>query len=209
MAEQILAHALSTIARVKDRLTITSANHDTEFERLINSVTDFIESQTNRRFLETTHTEIHSFGYAGPDMIFLKQFPVQSVTSVKWRQGLFDNPNYSLVPTTDWVLRNDGLEGIIKVERGWLYEGENVAQVVYLAGYKINFANAGDNSTHTLPADLTDLCERLVVRIFKRRENEGKDSTTSAQGSSVNYMDGFTDEDQLTLDKYRANPIIV
>ena len=60
-----------------------------------------------------------------------------------------------------------------------------MARVSYVAGYLIDFANAGDITKHTLPYDLTELCERLVTRWFKRREAEGKDSDGFNGGLTV------------------------
>jgi hypothetical protein len=50
MPEQIAPYSLTTRQRAKDRLGITSADFDTLLDRLISAATDFIESQTNRRF---------------------------------------------------------------------------------------------------------------------------------------------------------------
>lgn len=208
MAEVLPANALTTVARIKAKLTITESGHDAIFLRMIASFSDFIESQCNRKFLKQTHTETLSFSYDDPDMVFLKYRPVASITSFQWRQGLFDAPNYTDIPTTDYVLMNDGKTGIVKVEGGWLREGTNVAQIVYLAGYLISFDDLGDLDKHNLPGDITDLCERLVTRVFKRREDEGKEHSilVSQGGGRTKWLKDFQAEDQLTLDKYIINP---
>ncbi len=208
MAEQLPSYALTTVARIKARLSITASTFDDLFLRMIASASDFIEGQCNRRFKQTSHTEIKSFRIVRPDMIFLKQRPVVSITSLKYRVGLFNDPNYTAIPATDFTLLNDGKEGIIKVEGGWLFEGANVAQVVYLAGYLIDFDNLGDESKHNLPGDITDLCERLVIKVFKRREDEGKDSVSlSIQGGgTTKWLKELTEDDKLTLEKHIINP---
>lgn len=211
MAEELLAYALTTVARVKNRLGITADSHDTLIEEIINGVTDFIESQTNRKFKETTHTEIHSYNYDRPDTIFLKNRPVSSVTSVKYRQGLFNVPNYTDISATDWILQNNGNEGIIQIAGGWLYRGTNVVQVVYIAGYKINFTNAGDDDTHTLPADITELCEKLVSKAYNKRDNEGKESisVSATGGGTTRYLKELTEDEKATLVKYTIVPAFV
>lgn len=205
MAEAILAYALTTAARVKTRLTITVNNHDTPLLYLINSVTDFIEGECNRRFKETTYTnEVYS--PQGGRFIILKQSPVSSVSSVQYRAGLKSNPTWTDFNADDWELMEDGQSGMIEA-RGLLH-GTNLFRVTYVAGYKINFTNYGDNNTHTLPADLTDLCERLVVRWFKRRESGGKQSE-GLQGGSINWKDELDSEDKVTIARYKRIPNFV
>ncbi len=205
MAEVILAYALTTVARVKTRLTITVNNHDTPLLYLINSVTDFIEGECNRRFKETTYTnEVYS--PQGGHFIVLKQSPVSSVASVQYRAGLKSNPSWTDFNADDWELMEDGQSGMI--EAHGLLHGTNLFRVTYVAGYKINFTNYGDNNTHTLPADVTDLCERLVVRWFKRRESGGKQSE-GLQGGSINWKDELDSEDKATLARYKRIPNFV
>ncbi|HTV14749.1 MAG TPA: hypothetical protein VME68_08545 [Acidobacteriaceae bacterium] len=44
------------------------------------------------------------------------------------------------------------------------------------AAFPVDWQNTGNGSTHQLPADLTNLCENLVVRIYKRKLRDGKAS---------------------------------
>lgn len=62
---------------------------------------------------------------------------------------------------------------------------------------------ATDGGDVTLPADLVEVCEEAVTRIFKRRESEGRSSETF-QESSINWNKSvFTDEDLRTIRNYR------
>lgn len=55
----------------------------------------------------------------------------------------------------------------------------------------------------SLPADLVEVCEKAVVKTYKRREGEGKSSETF-QESSINWeKDVFTEEDRATIRNYR------
>jgi hypothetical protein len=61
-------------------------------------------------------------------------------------------------------------------------------------------SDAGDV---TLPADIVEVCEQAVVRIFKRRESEGK-SSEGFQESTITWAKNvFTDEDLATIRNYR------
>ena len=202
MAESLLSYALTTVARVKARLTITVSAHDTILLYLINSVTDFIEGECNRRFKETTYTnEVYSIPNAGNGFLVLKQSPVSAVSSLQFRAGLKSNPNWTEFVTDTWELMEDGAPGIIQIY-GAFIQGLNSVRATYTAGYKINFSNYGDLTTHTLPADLTDLAERLVVKSFKRRESEGKEREVMANSMTI-WKDLLGPEDWDTINKYR------
>ena len=202
MAESIFSYALTTVARVKTRLSIDSTGFDTLLLYIINSVTDFIESECNRRFKETTYTnEIYSITNDGNGFLVLKQTPVSAVSSLQFRAGLKSNSNWTDFVSDDWELMEDGSSGIIQIY-GALIQGLNSVRATYTAGYKINFANYGDNSTHTLPADVSDLAERMVVKLFKRREAEGKQREDFNSGSVI-WKEILSPEDGMTLTRYR------
>lgn len=63
--------------------------------------------------------------------------------------------------------------------------------------------NAAEDADYYLPADLVEVCEEAVVRMFKRRQSEGRSSETF-QESSINWNKNvFTDEDVATIKNYR------
>lgn len=67
--------------------------------------------------------------------------------------------------------------------------------------YKATPADSG--SDPTLPMEIVDLCERVVIALFKRRESEGK-SSESFQESSIQWRASlFTKEDLATIKNYR------
>ncbi|MCR2833481.1 hypothetical protein [Parerythrobacter lacustris] len=63
--------------------------------------------------------------------------------------------------------------------------------------------NAAEDSDLYLPADLTEMCEEAVVRIFKRRDSEGRLSETFQESSITWSRSIFTDEDLRTIRNYR------
>src|SRR5262245_33928484 len=72
--------ALDTLANVKAALMITSTADDAVLARIMETAEAFIEEHTGRTFNGGTFTEDHS---GGQRMLFLRNFPVESVTSVK------------------------------------------------------------------------------------------------------------------------------
>lgn len=197
----ILTYALTTLARVKTRLSITGTGNDALLTELISAATDFIQGECNRFFKETVYAnEIYSVYGADPKHVFLKQAPVSALTSAQYRAGLPSTPNWTNFIADDYELLEDGKSGIIRVYS--LPRGANVARFTYTAGYKIDFASIGNSALHTLPVDLSDLCERLAVKLFKRRESEGKQSE-AFEGGNVTWQGLLNEEDKLTINRYK------
>lgn len=202
MPEKIFDYGITTVERVKNRLTITGAGNDTVLIRMINAVCDFVEGETQRRFKKTTYTnEVYSVYNEKQEFLFLKNYPVSSLASLQYRAGTPSNPSWTNYIADNYELIEDGKTGMVKIYGG-ITEGVNKIRATYDAGYLIDFANAGDITKHTLPADLTDLAERLVIRIWKRRESEGKTSE-GAQGDSIAWKDELGAEDKMILERYK------
>lgn len=211
MSEKIFAYALTTLERVKDRAVITENGFDILLSRLINSATDYVESQTGQRFKETTYTNELYSPEANQKYLTLKHAPVSSITSIYYGVGTPSNKNWTAFGADDYELVDDGKSGLVRMHAG-LPQGVNTIRATYVAGYKIAFGAAGDagdaSPTHTLPADLTDLCERLIIRWFKRRENAGK-SQESFEGSNTTWKDLLDSEDIETINRYKRMPVFV
>ncbi len=197
-----VAHALTSFQRVKDRLGITVVGFDALLERMIDASTDMIESYCVRRFKETAYSnELVGVESDGGHMAMLKQAPVTVLTSVQYRAGTPDNPSWTSYLASEFELVGDGTSGLVRIYGG-VPRGTNNIRISYTAGYKINFASPYDPAQHTLPFDLSDLCERLVVKAFKKRESAGK-QTESAGEASTSWMQSFETEELAALDRYR------
>lgn len=204
---ELALHALTSLDRVKDKLGLTKTGHDAVLERQISAVTDFIESECNRRFEEATYTnEIYSVYRDRQKYLLLKQYPITTLTSIKYRIGPFSAPNWTAFLRDDYDILEDGKSGMIYVSG--LSKGPNMVSVTYVAGYKIDFTNSTDATKHTLPADLSDLCERLVIKWFKKRESWGT-SSQGITGDNINWKDLLEHEDLRTLAKYTRLPELI
>lgn len=207
MAEIIYTKALTTVARIKDRLGLTNTNNDTLLLRVINGVTDQIEGYCGRKFLRATYTEIRSIQPGEIAFLVLKNAPVASITSFEYNSGLIASPTWSAFPSESYALSEDGESGIIELTQILPNGIPNSVRVVYVAGYLIDWSNAGA-STHTLPADLTEVAEQLVTRYFKRRENEGKQNE-SFNGASISYLTDLTEEQKEVLNRYKRTNLFL
>lgn len=207
MADIIYPHALTTVARVKSRLGITVSTFDTLMISLINAATDRIEGECNRRFLRTTYTnQIYSVPERGMKYLSLEQIPVVSITGIDYKAGTPASPSYTALIADQYELMSNGASGMVRIYETLPY-GVNALRVTYVAGYLIDFATYGA-STHTLPADITELCERMVVKAFKRRDNVGK-STESFEGSTVTWSKDLDEDEKQTLADYKRLPAFV
>jgi len=176
--------ALTTLAKVKLFLGISGSAQDSLLEELINYSSSFIEGVCGgRRFLETEYTEL----YDAPngDKLFLNQYPITELISLKYRDGNIASPTYTDFNANDYV--KYFAEGYIKfyVNYKLVGGGEQLIKMNYKAGYLIDFANEFE-ATHTLPNDLTMLSNQLVGLMFNQRTSGGVKSETT-EGQSVTY----------------------
>ena len=211
--ETVYPYALSTLARVKDRLQIAQPDLDSVLTRMINAATDYIERQCGKtglekapndgHFISKTYTnEVYSVRGAKQIYLPLRNAPVSVLTSFQWRAGTPTNPNWTDFIPDQFELLEEGTTGIVRVYGVMPRLYSNMLRATYTAGYLIDWQNAGNGSTHTLPADLTNLCENLVVRIFKRRQLDGK-ASEAIQGATTAWKDKLDAFDQDVINNYR------
>jgi len=208
MAEKVVGYALTTKNRIKDRLQLTTAQHDVLLDRLVSAITDYIEAECSRRFKSTPYAnEVYSVYGERQEFVLLKQAPVTTLTSAQYRAGTPSNPSWTGYTADEFELAEDGKSGIVKIY-GRAPKGTNTLRFTYTAGYLIDFDNVGDTTKHTLPLDLSDLAERLAVKLFKKRDAEGK-ATESYEGGSVTWNELLDEVDRQILARYRRLPAFV
>jgi hypothetical protein len=129
-------------------------------------------------------------------------FEVSGLISFQWRSGTPSNPNWTSFIQDQFELDQQGRSGIIRVYGSIPGLYNNMIRATYVAGYPVNFDNAGDGATHQLPADLTNLCENLVVRVFQRRQLAGNASENIA-GATTSWRDKLDAFDLNVIQNYR------
>lgn len=207
-AYAVYPHALTNVARVKNRLAITANTLDNLIGTLVNAATDFIEGETNRRFKrEAITSEVHSIHSRSAEFLLTKRAPIVSIASIEYSTGIGTNKTWVTLSDTTYEVLEDGKSGMVKIYGG-LPAGVNQVRISYTAGYLIDFTTYGTVATHNLPADLTDLAERLVTRFLKRREAEGK-SSEGFNGSSISWQKDLDALDQQIMARYKRLPEFV
>lgn len=194
-----VSYALTTTAKVKAHLGISVSTYDTVIDTIVNWTTDFIEGYVGKRFKETTYTQEEYDG--GVHCLFLKNYPVTTLSAFEYAQGLPSSPTWTAFSANDYKLY--GNEGYIKSLAGTFANGSRNLRATYTAGYKIDFANEL-TSTHTLPFDVTMVATQLSAKIFDKRFSEGK-SSENVEGQSINWMSELTPEQKSVLGKYQKN----
>ena len=205
---------MSTVQRCKDILDIRDVTLDPVIMRMINAASDFIQAACNgRRFLRQTYTnEVYSASNTKQKYLILRQCPVYSLTSFQYRAGPPSAPNWTSFITDQFEMINPQTDiagvtywpsGIIRIYGYIPMLYNNMTRVTYTAGYLIDFDNAGDVTKHTLPADLSRLCDNLVVRWLKRRDFAGMNAKT-LDASTINWRDKMDQDDQDIIGQYRV-----
>ncbi len=125
---------------------------------------------------------------------------VNGLYQFQWRAGTVSNPFWTNFIVDQYELEEDGKSGIIRVYGG-MPHGSNMVRVSYVAGYLIDFTNVGDITKHNLPFDLSAAAERLVAKMYYRRQKIALKSETF-QGATINWATVMDDQDKQTLDNY-------
>ncbi len=177
---------LTTKEKVKEYLDITFSitKYDAVITTLIANVSAWVEKFTGRKFDQTTITEYFD---GGDSEIFLSNFPVISITSVKNNAGTQQTPNWQSVSAEQYT--GYFKEGRIK-SNSFFPTGSRNIEVVYVSGYV------------TIPDDLELLGKSLVANLFNKRKAQGK-SQERLGDALIAWNNELTQEQKDILSSYR------
>jgi hypothetical protein len=129
-------------------------------------------------------------------------FEISGLISFQWRAGTPSNPNWTSFITDQFELEGQGRSGIVRVYGAMPRLYSNMLRATYVAGFPIDWQKAGNGSTHQLPADLTNTCDNIVERVFKRLKTAGKTGETIA-GASISWKDALDAIDKDVINNYK------
>jgi hypothetical protein len=292
--EKVLPYALTTVARVRDRLQITNNDSDAVLTRIINSVTDNIERMCGLPGIEAYPNDVHfvqklyvneiyTISGKRQEKVLLRGSPVLNATvtatttansatinspallnllpqslmtqvanliapanyvyglliqgagipiltyivsgdgagnftlsnavtgsgtnvvievsgllSYQWRSGTPSNPTWTPFIQDQSEIIEQGRAGIIRTYGQLPFIYSNMLRATYIAGFPVDWQNAGNGATHRLPADLTNTCENIVVRTFKRLKLAGQ-ASESIQGATLAWRNDYDAEDKQVI----------
>lgn len=193
---------------------------DTVLTRLINWATNYINNECGRTsFVQQTYVnDTYSIDTPRQSFVILRNTPVFPasdgihVTNFQWRAGTPSNPNWTDFIPDQYELvnpRTDPISGLIWYPSGMIRVYgvlpriySNMIRATYVGGYPVNWANPEDHNTHWLPGDITNVCENLAVRRFKRRQLAGQNSL-ALEGATSSWRNEIDAEDIDVLNQYK------
>jgi hypothetical protein len=209
----ISANAAASGAGIALVITDQTVAYDTVLIRMINAVTNYIHNECGvASFVRQTYVNDTYSIDSRQNTLILRNTPVFSISSLQFRSGTPSNPSWTDFIADQYELinpRTDPVSGLVWYPSGMVRVygvlptlSSNMIRASYVAGYPVDWANAGNGTTHMLPADLTGLSEDLVVRRFKRRQLGGQ-SSHSLEGATTSWRNEVDAEDLDVLAQYR------
>jgi hypothetical protein len=166
---------LTTLALVRQRLSIPTADtsRDALITQLIAEISDQVEVETGREFIEASRTEYYDG--SGREVLLLRQGPLVSITSVSSIEYGDDGAGNQTETATivkpserfSGGLRSEGDNGRawIRLRSGFFVPGQRNYKVVYVAGFS--------TSTAALPAAIVHKATTDVAVEYYLREAAG------------------------------------
>lgn len=158
---------LITLAEYKAYEGITNPNQDTEITAIIPKVSELVKNYCRRSFIDyIDETKVELF--TGGDVLYLKEFPVASISSIEVSTD-YGKTYSSLVEYTDWALDkiNDAIVPLNTLK--------TFPELVN--GYRISYTGGFE----TIPEDLKLAVMDLLTYYMK---NDGAIHSPKAPGSN-------------------------
>lgn len=190
---QSLEYSIITLAELKTYLDIEDTVDDDRLEQIIIAVTDFFETECNRKFASRDFTEYYN-GDSGNEL-FLNNYPVNSeadeiqiATSISVPRDYTDN-----IISGDYILIESKI-GLVHLISDYFPKGPQTIKVIYNAGYD------------TIPYDLKRAALELGALMWSKEKNRTDlVSTYSIQGSNITIQadKAFNKFCESVIEKYR------
>jgi len=199
------AYVLTTVARLKAFIGVSDSTYDSVFETIIDSVTDFIEGETGRRFKKTAYTDSIVNSEGGRELL-LPQWPVisgETFTLYYRNSGVYGGNVWKEVSSNDY--RIDESAGLLHAN-GAFYKGFQNYKILFTAGY--DFENVAEPLITLASVGLSDLemvVWKLANRAFNDRKSSGNISKMKLYNYDVTYSKEAYNDDEIkqVLAKYK------
>ena len=179
-----MAVPLTTIAKVKLQLGITTSDFDALLTQLVNNVSAWIEGQIGRTIGETAYADDIYDGTRAKD-IFLRNWPVTDFTSAEFNAGTLAVPVWQAFDINSYIVYRE--QGIVH----------------FVAGppiWKQNLRFAYDAGFDPIPADLEQLATDMVAQTYNARSAGGK-KAESVEGASITWAGADAGESELSAEQ--------
>ena len=201
----IKAYALTTVQRAADFLglgtIVSNSTNDKRLQRLIDSVTDFIEHHIGYRVKQTTYSN-EEYDTEKGSTLLLDKFPISTFTNLQRRSSALNDDNWETVDSNLYHVDNDS--GIITGAGGWLFARTIKGyRVNYTAGF--NFDNTATFLQDTEGSDLELAAWLLISTLFSRGKGGVGIKSESIGDYRVVYAKSLMENEdiQALLDKFK------
>jgi hypothetical protein len=195
-------YALVSVAELKDVLSIGSDNtgQDAVLEAVAQRASEAVESYCQRQFVvRSAYTEFHSLD-ANTPALFLRQYPIATITSVKegaWVAGTW-TAALTLTAGTDYLAASASGR-LQRLSGGGLscwQSGLESVQVVYTAGYA---------NTAAVPGALKEVALGLAARKYSQIRRGG-DFSAQTVSDGLGSVSRFLPAELLKMEKEQLSP---
>lgn len=173
MPVTLAANALTTLAAVKDALSVTDSAFDDRITRLINGASDSIGKYCGGRIFGRVVDRVERVAGYGTELIHLEVTPVESITSIVVREQTLDPSEYAIRDPETGSIWRDGawpwtapLELSASPHRAAGLE-ERAIVVTYTGGYALAGVSRTPG-TYPQPYDLEEACISLAVYRYRK-----------------------------------------
>ena len=214
---ELVTYALVSLDNTKTFLNVSNNTQDEKIKMLINMATDYIESQTGRRFTSTVHTN-ETFDGTGTRQLNLKSFPLVSFTKLEINNTANNSDSWTTIDSDNyWV----DLETGIVTKTSSFTDFSDTGDEEVLSDTPFQRGKSKYRSTYTsgysiVPYDLQFATMTIVGQLMASSAGGGGSIKSESLGDhSVTYQDiteingggnGGILED--VLSKYRDIPLV-
>lgn len=181
-------YALTSVARLKEFMGITTNTHDTILERIIDSMTEYVEQYCDRRFRLTSYNN-EEYNGSGSSQLLLRNYPINTFTTLEKRDTVKNENNWTAFETEDFFVDTDiGIITLVSsLSTQWPRSTDPTSavfskfplhyRVTYVAGYDFNnIAGAPTLETAGI-GDLEYAMWKICAEAFNQRK--GSDNVIS------------------------------
>lgn len=170
---------LITLDEFKTDQGLTKGDQDAVYEQLITQVSAIIQAYIGKKFLNggTVVNEIISLDYDS-DVIFLDNYPVESITSLEAFGTVYPYDSTVRLPVPESLYILDKANGKLLRTSGYWPTGKGVIDVTYVMG--------GASDVTGVPPEL----KRVAIDLVKYYKQEEYKDSKSLKGATINNNTG-------------------
>jgi hypothetical protein len=175
MSIALNSNSLITTNELEEILQTTISDADMK-HLIINYASDFIQQYTGRNLKSTAYVD-EKYSGDGTQYMFLKNYPITAITTVKYFDNFSQTVMQTLVENQDYIPFYD--EGYLFSSAGWINDKLNY-RISYTAGYT------------AIPFNVKVACAQLGYLVYTKKGDSGL--LTSESIGNYSYDKGSNED---------------